>query len=48
MVMSIGWNPFYKNKEKSMVGAYKLYRLIILNCMPQPCFFIGDPYIETI
>lgn len=25
MVMSIGWNPFYKNKEKSMVSTSKLY-----------------------
>ena len=31
MVMSIGWNPFYKNTKKSMVSSPTCQLLIIMN-----------------
>jgi len=39
MVMSIGWNPFYNNKEKSMVSTSKFYTVYIF-------YFFYLPHIE--
>lgn len=42
-VLSIGWNPFYDNKEKSMVCDYNFYLL----CEPSIIRHDGKQFIIT-
>jgi FAD synthase len=41
MVMSVGWNPFYNNTEKSAVSYYTFFLNNIINNM---CYLIGGSY----
>ena len=40
MVMSIGWNPFYKNSVRSVVGVSAFMNLITCACRLHPASFV--------